>query len=75
MTKVQLAFRLEKPLDEEMMGRLAQVHAVYGIQKIKPSATLDAITVEYDATRMRPAEVGAALKHAGIPVQAADTVR
>jgi len=75
MTKVQIGFRLEKPLDDQMMARLSQVNAVYGIQKIRPSAALDAIMVEYDATRMRPAEVGAALKSAGIPVQVVETLR
>ena len=38
-------------------------------RKIKIADSLDALTVEYDATRLRPAEVEAALTGAGIPVQ------
>ena len=68
MTKVQIRFRLQKPLDEPALKAIATVHAKYGIQKIKVADSLDALTVEYDATRLRPAEVQAALAGAGISV-------
>ena len=71
MTKIQIRFRLQKPLDDAMMEHLAEAHAIYGIQKVQVAASLDSLTVEYDATRMRPADVEAALASAGIPVQAA----
>ena len=70
MTKVQMRFRLRQPLDEAALTGIAAVHAKYGIQKIKVSDSLDALTVEYDATRLRPAEVEAALAGAGISVLA-----
>jgi len=70
MTKIQIRFRLQKPLDDAMMEHLARAHAIYGIQKVQVAPSLDSLTVEYDATRMRPAEVEAALASAGIPVQA-----
>jgi len=66
MTKVQMRFRLRQPLDEAALEVIATVHAKYGIQKIKVADSLDALTVEYDATRLRPAEVEAALAGAGI---------
>jgi hypothetical protein len=69
MTKVQIRFRLQKPLDDHLAARIAEAHAVYGIQKIKVAPTLDALMVEYDATRLRPAEVGSALTGVGIPVE------
>ena len=69
MTKVQMRFRLRQPLDEAALAGIAAVHAKYGIQKIKVADSLDALTVEYDATRLRPAEVEAALAGAGISVQ------
>ncbi len=69
MTKVQIRFRLQKPLDDVMLNRLSDTTALYGIQKIKVDPSLDRLMVEYDATRLRPAEVESALAGAGIPVQ------
>ena len=71
MTKIQIRFRLQKPLDDAMMEHIAEAHAIYGIQRVQVAPSLDGLTVEYDATRMRPAEVEAALANAGIPVKAA----
>ena len=71
MTKVQIRFRLERPLDEFLLARISDAHSHYGIQKVKVDPTLDGLMVEYDATRLRPAEVEAALTSAGIPVQPA----
>jgi hypothetical protein len=68
MTKVQIHFRLQKPLDEAMLARIADAYALYGIQKVNVAPSLDSLTVEYDATRLRPAEVEAALWGAGLPV-------
>ena len=68
MTKVQIQFRLERPLDDALMTRIAQAYSIYGIQKIVVAPSLDGLTVEYDATRLRPAEVQSALATAGIPV-------
>ncbi len=69
MTKVQVRFRLQKPLDDLMLNRLSDTTSLYGIQKIKVDPALDGLMVEYDATRLRPAEVESALAGAGIPVQ------
>ena len=63
-----MPFRLRKPLDEPALEAIAAVRATYGIQKIKVADSLDALMVEYDATRLRPAEVEAALAGAGIAV-------
>lgn len=68
MTKVQIHFRLQKPLDETLLSRISDAYALYGIQKVKVAPSLDSLTVEYDATRLRPAEVEAALMGAGLPV-------
>jgi hypothetical protein len=69
MTKVLTQFRLRRPLDERMMARIADAHTLYGIFRIKLAPSLDNLTVEYDATRLRPAEVESALAGAGIPVE------
>jgi hypothetical protein len=69
MTRVQMNFRLLKPLDDAMMERLSNESTLYGIQQVKLNPSLDGLMVEYDATRLRPAEVEAAITGAGIPVQ------
>ena len=72
MTKIDIRFRLQRPLDDAMLERIARAHAIYGFQKIQVAPTLDSLLVEYDATRLRPAEVEAALTGAGIPVEAVE---
>jgi allophanate hydrolase subunit 1 len=68
MTKVQIRFRLGRPLDSVLLPRIAAAHAVYGIYRVTVSPSLDSVTVEYDATRLSPAEVESALAGAGIPI-------
>jgi allophanate hydrolase subunit 1 len=68
MTRVQIHFRLQKPLDETLLTRISDTYSRYGIQKVQVAPSMDSLTVEYDATRLRPAEVEAALARAGLPV-------
>jgi hypothetical protein len=68
MTKVQTQFRLSGPLNDAMLARIADAHSIYGIARVKLGPASDALSVEYDATRLRPAEVESALAAAGIPV-------
>jgi hypothetical protein len=72
MTKVQMRFRLDRPLDETVMARIADAHTIYGISRIQLDGKLTALTVEYDATRLKPPEVEAALRRAGIPAMRED---
>ena len=67
MTRIQMHFRLREPLTDAMMAKLSDASAIYGIQKMKLGA--GSLMVEYDASRMRPAEVEAALAHAGIAAE------
>jgi len=68
MTKVQIRFRLDKPLDDLQLARLSDTSVRYGIQKLQVDPSLEGLMLEYDATRLRPAEVEATLTRAGIPV-------
>jgi hypothetical protein len=68
MTKVQIRFKLQRPLDDVLLARISDAHAFYGIQKVTIAPSMDGMTVEYDATRLRPAEVESALAGAGIAV-------
>lgn len=67
MTKVQIHLALQRPLDDEMMSRISDANSIYGIEHIKIKPSLTEIVVEYDATRLKPAEVERALAQAGIP--------
>jgi hypothetical protein len=68
MTKVQIHFRLAKPLDDELLRRLSNTNTIYGIHKVKLTPAMDGLMVEYDATRLRPLELESKLTGAGIPV-------
>ena len=69
MTKVQMQFQLQKPLDDSLLQAISNVHSIYGIQRVRLAPSLDQIFVEYDASRLRPSEVEAALAGAGIPLE------
>ena len=71
MTRIQIHFRLRQPLTGATMAKLSDASAIYGIQKVKLAPGLDRLMVEYDATRMDPADVEAALSQAGIAVEPA----
>jgi hypothetical protein len=66
MTKVQIRFRLSRPLDEPLLERVASAHAVYGFSRIVPYG--DELLVDYDASRLTAPDVEAALLRAGLPV-------
>ena len=68
MTRVQIHFRLQRPLDDLLLARLSDTSVHYGIQRFKVDPSLDGLTVEYDATRLRLAEVEATLARCGIAV-------
>jgi len=69
MTKIQIHFRLPNKLDDAAMTRLSNASAVYGIQRLKVSPSLDQLMVEYDATRLKPTDVEATLACAGIAAE------
>jgi hypothetical protein len=70
MTKLQIRWKLERPADEDVLRRIGEAYAIYGIQKITVAQGGGAITVEYDATRMlSPAEVESTLGMKGIPIE------
>ncbi len=69
MTKTQIRYRLERPLNEELMPRVADAHAIYGIMRVQVAPSREEIVVDYDASRLRTEDVGAALKRGGIPVE------
>jgi hypothetical protein len=67
MTKTQIRYRLERPLNEELMPRVAAAHAIYGIMRVQVAG--QEIIVDYDASRLMTGDVEAALKRVGIPIE------
>lgn len=69
MTKTQIRYRLERPLSEELMPRVADAHSIYGIMCVQVTPSGQQIIVDYDASRLTTEDVGAQLKRGGIPVE------
>ena len=70
MTKVQRHFRLQRPLDESLMQKIADANSIYGIERIQISPSREELMVEFDATRLHTTEVEMELLRAGVPVVA-----
>lgn len=72
MTKVELRYKLTAPVaDERLMDAVGRLHGVYGFMLVRLAPTLDAITVEYDASRLNAPEVEDYMRRFGLPVQLA----
>ena len=70
MTKVQLEYDLVRPLTDADAKGVADVHSWYGIIRVRPAASLDKVTVEFDASRLSEQDVEATMHRFGIPVVA-----
>jgi len=68
MTKVVVRFRLQSPLTDLQLARLAALRGVYGVISWEFNSESTTFAVECDATRLRPPEVAALLRRNGIPV-------
>jgi len=66
MTKVVARFRIESPPGEQQLARLADARGVYGILAFRLDEANQQLSVEYDATRLRPEEVAALLRQCGV---------
>lgn len=69
MTKVQLHYPLTRKVEDSDLEAFTRVHGFYGIQRVTLAPALDAVTVEYDASRLEEKDAEAALIRAGIPIQ------
>ena len=67
MTKVELRYRLARPLDDALMRRIADAHSVYGIHRVRIDEVPQSLTVDYDGSRLTPEQVDGVLHHFGIP--------
>ncbi len=69
MTRVQIHYDLQRPLDEALMSRVAGATSLFGLTKVQVAPSLDKLLVEYDASRLTLAQVDAALHRAGLPAK------
>ncbi len=71
MTKVQIRFALQHPLNDTLMRRVADAHAIYGVARVVPTESMDGIIVDYDASRLTPQAVESRLRRLGLPARIA----
>lgn len=71
MTKVTLHYNLIRPLTNDDLSAISNVHSKYGIARVQVAPSLDKITVDYDASRLMKTDVEAALMRFGIPIHPA----
>lgn len=71
MTKLQLEYELERPLNDDDAVAIADLHSVYGFARITLAPSMDRITVEYDASRLSEKDVEGWLMRYGIPIKRA----
>jgi hypothetical protein len=69
MTKVQLQYELERPLTDDDASGVADAHSWYGILRVQPDASLDKLSVEYDASRLTEKDVEAVLHRFRLPIK------
>lgn len=74
MTKVQVTYKLSRPLTDVDFNNIARVHSVYGILAARIKPALDELFVEYDASRLSPSDVRGALEQHGLPIAAGSSI-
>jgi hypothetical protein len=69
MTKVQLEYKLVRPLTDADAKAISDVHGSYGFYHVKLAPTLDKIMVDFDASRLTEKDVEAVLLRYGVPIE------
>jgi hypothetical protein len=73
MTKIELRYKLlHKVDDEKLMEAVSRVHGVYGMLRVALSPALDALAVEYDASRLTQLDVEEVLRRHNLPIESAN---
>lgn len=68
MTKVQITFKLARPLNEPDLVSISRMHSVYGFMMVRWKPESNELFVEYDASRLSPKEIRASLQEHGLPL-------
>lgn len=68
MTLVEVRYRFTAPFDEGQTAAIEAAHSIYGLRSVKLDANLEGLSVSFDASRLTPGDVLAALLRLGLPV-------
>ena len=69
MTKCERTYELAHPLNDALLQKISDMHTVVGIQKMRPRADLNAITVGWDAARLSIPQLESILAQHGFPLK------
>ena len=69
MTTVDIGFQCRATPTERQMYALDVLHGVYGVRKISFAEKKGTIRIEYDVSRLTPADIAALVHGAGIDAQ------
>jgi hypothetical protein len=69
MTFLEVVFSYEPPVGERELAALNGVRDVYGIRLVRFHQERNAVTVEYDASRLTKSDIEFMLRNAGIRLQ------
>ena len=69
MTKMEVRYEFTSPFQDAWMPAIESLSSVYGLQLVRLGAKLDALTICYDASRLRIDDVDNRLRGAGLPVR------
>jgi hypothetical protein len=69
MTFLEVVFNYEPPVGERELAALNGVRDVYGIRLVSFNQERNAVTVEYDASRLTKSDIEFMLRNAGIRLQ------
>jgi hypothetical protein len=75
MTKVTLRFKLLAPLNDQLMAAISRAGSIYGLQRVQLTPAMDALIVDFDASRLTVPEVEATLGAIGLPVERVPAIR
>jgi hypothetical protein len=68
MTLVEVTYELQAPLRAEQLRALGQFANLYGLRRFRVDEQGQRLSLEYDASRLKEAEVEQALRKARIAV-------
>ena len=68
MTLMEITYELQAPLSAAQLAQLAAFANTYGLRKFHLDELRTRLTFEYDASRLKEAQVANALSSARIPV-------
>jgi len=68
MTLMEITYELQSSLDSEQLRALGSFANTYGLRRFRVDEKTNRLSFEYDASRLKEAEVAHVLRQANIPV-------